>query len=162
MPDPMLKLQILARAELALARIYARRAASRSVYILIALVCALFALGMLNYAAYLALATRYDPAVAALVVGVADGLLAAILVAVSGRAGVNHEEEKMAQEIRDLARAEIKSDIDGVRTELAQMRETVDGIREGVTLFSGSTVSSLLSVAPFLARVLKRFRKTKR
>ena len=45
MTDPVLKLQILARAEMALARIHTRRAANRGAYFAVALVLALLGLG---------------------------------------------------------------------------------------------------------------------
>ena len=72
MSDPVFKLQLLARAELALTEIYARRAAVRSAYLAFALVFALIGLAMFNVAAYLALAEQMSPSLAAFLMSVAN------------------------------------------------------------------------------------------
>jgi hypothetical protein len=72
MSDSAFKLQLLVRAELALTKIYARRAILRAAFMAVALVFSLMALGMLNYAAYLGLLDKYTPGNAALLVASAN------------------------------------------------------------------------------------------
>lgn len=156
MTDPVvLKLRILARAEMALFRIHGRRAAAQTAGLAVALVFALLALGMLNLAAYLALAEKVGPANGALIVAVVDGLLAAIVIALSRSAGPSADEEKMAQDIRDMAYEELSSDVDAVRNEISTVIEDVGRIRAGFTAFTGSASSSLVSIIKLLTKSLK-------
>lgn len=159
MTDPiLLKLRILARAELALFRIHGRRAAAQTTGLVVALVLALLALGMLNLSAYLALAEKLDPAVAALLVAVGDGLLAAIVVALSRRAGPSEDEEKMAQDIRDMAYDELGADVAAVREELAKVSEDLRRIRSGFAALTGSATAGLVSLLSTLSKAVKKER----
>ena len=51
MSDPMLKLQVLARSELALVQLRTRRTMTRAVMFVVAVVFALLGLGMINFSA---------------------------------------------------------------------------------------------------------------
>ena len=66
MNNLILKLHILSRAEMALLKIQLQRSSTRIMLYVVALVFALLALGMLNFAGYQALAETQTPAVAAL------------------------------------------------------------------------------------------------
>ena len=68
MSDSTFKLQLLVRAELALAKFHARRTLFRTAVIAAAMVFLLMGLGMLNFAAYLSLLDKVSPGVAALLV----------------------------------------------------------------------------------------------
>ena len=77
----MHKLRILARAELALARIRVQRTGFQAALFAVAALFALAGLALLNLAAYNALVPRLGPAIAALAVGGVNLLLAAIAAA---------------------------------------------------------------------------------
>ncbi len=62
MNDPVLKLNLLVRSELALARIQTRRALSRFILSITALLFILLAGAMLNFAIYHAFAANFSPA----------------------------------------------------------------------------------------------------
>ena len=126
MSDPVFKLQLLARAELALTEIYARRAAVRSGYLAFALVFALIGLAMFNVAAYLALAEQMSPAFAAFLMSGANALVAVLVLFIGRRAGPSAGEERMARELRELAYREVSEDVDQVKARLtfSPMTET--------------------------------------
>ena len=88
MADPVLKLQILARSELAMAQIHARRAGSRSAFFAVALVFLLLGLAMMTLAVYNALAPSLGPAWAAFVVALVDTFIG-IIVALAARKAVS-------------------------------------------------------------------------
>lgn len=128
----MHKLRILARAEMALARIKVQRTGFQAALFAVAALFALVGLALLNLAAYNALVPRLGPAFAALAVGSANLLLAAIAVIVALKARPGSADEKMAQEIRDLASDEIKKDFDEVRDDISRISDEVAGIRAGI------------------------------
>ena len=133
MSDPIFKLQLLARSELTLTEIHARRAASRTLYLGIALVLCLLGLAMLNFAGYLALEVRTSPALAALSMAVLNAVSAGVFVAVSRKAGPSEGEERMAREIRELAYKEVSQDVEEVKGRLEDLATEVSSIGENVT-----------------------------
>jgi hypothetical protein len=161
MTDPILKLQILARSELTLLRLQAQRSAARMELFVVALVFALLALGMLNFAAYQALTVKQGPAFAALIVALADGFLALILVVFSRLVGPNADQEKMVRDIRDLAYSELSADFDEVKAGLTKVTEDVHRIRSGFTAFtsgSGFLVNNVSSILTVLISAIKKRR----
>lgn len=161
MTDPVLKLQILARAEMAMARIHARRAANRSGYFAIALVLALLGMGMLTFACYLALLAKFSPPVAALLVALGDLLLAGIVVMLARRIGENSEEERMVRDIREMAYSELGADVEAVKQEFAKVGADVRRIKSGFSSFSGSAGSSLQAVLPIINMLIKVVKRDK-
>ena len=138
MSDPVFKLQLLARAELALTEIYARRAAVRSGYLAFALVFALIGLAMFNVAAYLALAEQMSPAFAAFLMSGANALVAVLVLFIGRRAGPSAGEERMARELRELAYREVSEDVDQVKARLDHLAGEVSVIGENVSRAAGT------------------------
>lgn len=138
MSDSTFKLQLLVRAELALARIYARRSLFRAAAVAIALGFLLVGLGMLNFAAYLGLLDKYTPGAAALLVALADVVCAVVIIFIGRKLGPSEAEESMAKEIRDMAYQEVGKDIEEVRSKIEQLTDEVKSIRAGVTTAMGS------------------------
>jgi hypothetical protein len=138
MSDSAFKLQLLVRAEIALAKIYARRSMLRAAFIVAALVFVLMALGMLNYAAYLGLLDKFTPGTAALLVAAADVGCAVIIAIIGRRAGPSESEENMAKEIRDMAYTEVSKDVEEVKLKIEQLTDEVKNIRAGVSTAIGT------------------------
>ena len=80
MSDSAFKLQLLVRAELALMKIYTRRSMIGATAVAVALVFVLMGLGMLNYAAYLALLDHYTAGMAAFLVAIGDAVCAVAII----------------------------------------------------------------------------------
>jgi len=128
----MHKLRILARAEMVLARIKFQRTGFQVALFAVAALFALVGLALLNLAAYHALVPRLGQALAALAVGGANLLLAAIAVTIALKARPGKADEKMALEIRDLASDEIRKDFDEVRDDISRISDEIAGIRAGI------------------------------
>ncbi|NOR80533.1 MAG: hypothetical protein GQ529_06815 [Methyloprofundus sp.] len=156
MSDPMLKLQIIARSELALAQLRTRRSMSRAVLFVVALVFALLGLGMINFSAYQAMVVSYGSAQSALYVALSDMALAGIIILAAQRAGPSENEEKLARELRDYAYSELNSDINQVKSGFAEITSDVKQIRSGFSAFSGGAISSL---SPLLSLLIKTIKK---
>jgi len=138
MSDSAFKLQLLVRAEIALAKIYARRSMLRAAFVAVALVFVLMALGMLNFAAYLGLLDKFTPGIAALLVASADVACAVVVFIIGRKAGPADSEEKMAQEIRDMAYTEVSKDVEDVKLKIEQLADEVKSIRTGVSTAIGT------------------------
>lgn len=148
MSDPIFKLQLLARAELALSEIHVRRAAVRSGYMLFAAVLGLIALAMLNMAAYLMLEPRLGTAGSALTMSLINAIAVVILLLLSGKAGPSEGEERMARELRELAYREVSEDVEEVKARIDHLVGEVSAIGENV----GRATSTL----KFLMGLLKK------
>jgi uncharacterized protein YoxC len=138
MSDSAFKLQLLVRAELALAKIYARRSMIGAASVAAALIFVLMGLGMLNYAAYVVLLERYTPGMAALLVAMADAICAVAIAVLGSRVGASVAEEKMAKQIRDMAYNEVGKDVEEVKLRIDQLTDEVKNISAGVSTVMGT------------------------
>lgn len=153
MSDSIMKLQIIARSELALAQINARRMASRSALFSVALVFLLLGLAMMTLGLYYALVPSLGESWAALAVSSIDIVIGLVFILVARRAGPSENEEKLAREIREMAYSELGNDIDKIKSEFDEVTADVKRIRTSFTSFTsgvgsmGSVISTLLKVA---------------
>lgn len=152
----MNKIQILARAEMALARIRVQRTGFQAALFAVAALFALFGLVLVNVAGYQGLAPRMGPAGAALAVAAANMVLAIIAVVIALNARPGRANEKMAQEIRDLASEEIKKDVDEVRGEINRIGDEIEGIRTGMASMREAVPGGLRSVIGLASTVRKK------
>jgi len=160
MKDPLLKLKILTRTESALLKIQLRRTVN---FILIYVVAFLFitiSFCMLNFAAYQALAESMGPAMAALLVALADGILTFILIFISQQVGKESEQEMMLRDIRDLALNELNADVDEVKSKVTKVSDDVQNIRTGLSSFNGaSSINILGNLSPILNLLIDLLKK---
>ena len=159
MTDPILKLQILARSEMALLRIQAKRNAVRTASYVFALVFILLALAMLNFAGYQALVETRSPAIAALLVAAVDVVVAVIVVLMSRGSGRNEDQEKVVRDIRDLAYNELSADFDEAKAKVAQVTEDVKRIRSGFSAVTGGSGGIANNLAPLLGLLISALKK---
>ena len=144
MSDSIFKLQLLAKAELALTEIRAKRAAARTAYTAFALALILLALMMLNLAAYLALSESWGAPEAALTVALINAGLGLLVLFLGSRAGPSEGEERMARELREMAYREVSEDVEHVKEKLENLSQDVSRIGENVGRVAG-TAKFLLS-----------------
>ena len=156
MAEPMMKLQLIARSEIALAQLNARRMASRSALFSIALVFLLLGLGMLTLAVYSALEPHLGTPQAALTVSIIDTVIGLVFLLIARKAGPSENEEKLAREIRDMAYAELGKDIDGMKGEIDQITSDISRIRAGFTSFTSGAANTLGPVVSMLLKVARR------
>ena len=126
MSDPVMKFQIIARAEMALFHIRAQRVAGRSTLFIVAMVLGLLALAMLDFAAFSAMSPSQGPALAALYMALVNAGAAVLVIVAARKVGPSESHEKLALQIRDLAYTELNRDIEQVQ---AEVQETVAEVR---------------------------------
>ena len=161
MDETLLKLRVLTRAEMTLAKANARRFAARSRLYAVALVMILLTVVMINIAAYEYLSTLKGEPMAALIVAFANAVLAVLVMLVAARIKPGPEEE-MVKEIRELALTELSADADGIRQNFAQISSDIERIRSGFSSVSGvlgSAQAGLGSLGPMLGLLTSMLKK---
>lgn len=161
MDETLLKVRVLTRAEMTLAKANARRIAARSRLYVIALGMILLTVIMVNIAAYEYLSGIKGEPVAALLVAVANAVLAIIVIFFASRIKPGPEEE-MVREIRELALTELSADAEGIREKFTQISGDVERIRSGFSSVSGalgSAQAGLGSISPVLGLLTSMLKK---
>lgn len=162
MSDTVQKLRVLSRVEIALLRIHLRTFARQVVLCSAGLLLVLLAVGMTNVSIYLFLAERLESDVAALIVAAINAVLAVglFLIATRSRPG---PETAMVEEIRDLAVAEIRSDVDAVRQNINDVTVDVQRIRSGFSQMvrGGGSLRGLLGLGPLLEVLTSSLKRSK-
>ena len=154
------KLRLLAKAELILLRLHLRRTVKQAAFYVVAALLAVLAVGMLNVALYLYLSPLIESARAALIVAVADIALAAVVIIAAGRLHIGPEADA-ANALRELTLSELVSDIDRVKTQIADLSDDIKKIRSAVTGFMNPDSIGLSSVLQWLPVLLGLFRRKK-
>ena len=160
MNDPVLKIKLLAKTEMTLAKLQARKTANQAVFAAVALFFVLLGLGMLNFAGYQALVSLYSPAISALGIAVIDMLLGVIILKAAFKVGKSSDEEKMAQEVRDMVYSEVSGEFDSVKQNFKKISDDVYNIRAGFgSVASGS--AGLAGLVPLIELLTKTIKKKK-
>ncbi len=139
MDETLLKIRVLTRAEMTLAKANARRIAARTRLYTIALGMILLTVIMVNIAAYEYLSAIKGEPVAALIVASVNAVLAILVIYVASRIKPGPEEE-MVKEIRELALTELSADADVINR---------NSLRS-VQMLSASVPGSLLFQEPWV------------
>lgn len=160
MDELVVKLRLLAKAELILLRLHLRRTVKQAAFYIVAALLAVLAVGMLNVALYLYLAPILESARAALVVALADIGLAAVVILAAGRLHLGPEADA-ANALRELTMTELVADIERVKTQIADLSDDVKKIRSAVTGFMSLGSVGLPSVLQWLPVILGLFRRKK-
>ncbi len=155
MEETLLKLRILASAEMNLARVRFRRLAGRAVVFGLAAGLLLLAVVMANIGAYQWLGERYGTGNSAFMVAAGNAVLAALLAFIGWRIKAGPEEQ-MAREIREMALEELTADVDELQEEVSKVGKDVRRIRTGFSILTkGGTIGAgLASLAPVIKTVV--------
>jgi hypothetical protein len=162
MTEPLQRIRVVSRAEIVLLKIHLRSLAKKTVLCAAGLLVVLLAVGMLNLAGYMFLAERLEPPVAALLLAAFNAVIAVglFLTAKGTRPG---PEAAMAEEVRDLAVAELQTDADAVRANFNEMKADVQRIRSGISgIFGGGgSLRGLMHIGPLLDVVTSSLKRAK-
>lgn len=161
MDETLLKIRVLTRAEMTLAKANARRIAARTRLYVIALGMILLTVIMVNIAAYEYLSAIKGEPVAALIVASVNAVLAILVMYFASRIKPGPEEE-MVKEIRELVLTELSADADVIKQKFAQVSSDVERIRSGFSSVSGalgSAQAGLGSISPVLGLLTSMLKK---
>lgn len=124
----MTKLRIFAKAQISLTRIRAKKNLTGAVFGAAALLFGLMAFGMLNFSALSALIPSVGTALGAMLVGLANLLVAFVLLMVTRKVSKEGGEEKMIREVSQMAMDEISKDVDKVKADLKRINDGIESI----------------------------------
>ena len=161
MDELLLKLRILARAEITLAQIGAQRVANRIKLLSIAIGALLLTVVMINVGAYQLLAETYSQVAAAFLVAAGNGALAIAMVFAAGQFRPGPEEQ-MVREIREMALTELAADVGAIQQDFNELSADVKRIRTGFAALGsggGGVWSGLTSILGMLVGAFRPGKK---
>ncbi len=159
-------LKLLWKSDRMLAEIRLKLVAQKIVLFVLAGLGGLFALGMLNMAVFFAIQETLGSAIAALLVGLGNLLLAGILLLVVQRLDTGPE-AKVVEEVREMALANIEAEAKAFQSELRLVRDEIADMRSGITNLVKNpmdvlTPRLLLPATAALAKLVTASRKSAR
>jgi hypothetical protein len=125
-------LKLLLKSDRMLVEIRLKLVAQKIVLLVLAGLGGLFALGMLNMAIFFAIQETLGSAIAALLVGLGNLLLAGILLLVVQRLDTGPE-ARIVEEVREMALADIEAEAKAFQSELRLVRDEIADMRSGIT-----------------------------
>ena len=158
MDDLVLKLRILAKAELLLFRLQLRRTLRQAALGLIAVLLVVLAVGMLNVALYQYLAAPLGSAGAALVVALLDLAIAGLVLVAAGRQQLG-EEYETAHDLSEKVMADLNADILRLRAQAADLQDDIKQLRMAASGFLNPGGFSLPTILQWISMVFRFFRK---
>ena len=158
MNEIMVKLRILARAEVTLFKADAQRRTNKASLTAISIGCIFVALVFVNVGFFFMLTDAAVDSRAAFIL--AGGNLAlAVVPFLFQRQSKPGPEEVMIREIREMAADEVVKDINSVTEEIAAVGSGIKQLKAGVSSFSGGGMGALGSALPLVIDLLKKSRK---
>ncbi len=157
MNELIVKLRILARAEVTLFKADAQRRANMALLAAISIGCVFVALVFVNLGAFFALTeSDIDSRAAFILAGVNLGL--AVIPFLLRRQSKPGPEEQMVREIREMAADEISKDISVVTDEIASVGSGIKQLKAGVSSFSsgGGALGAIGPLLPLIIDLLKK------
>jgi len=161
MDNVVRNLRVLWRAESIIADIRFRQMMTRSGLRGAAALLGLFAYLMGNLALFFALDQAWGPIWAAALIGIANLLLAIILLVVAERSKPGREME-LALEVRNTALQALEADAQVVQQQLTELRDEVRGMRQAIVGFVRHPIDSVLPgmLVPLAGAVIKGLKKS--
>ena len=160
MNELIVKLRILARAEVTLFKADAQRRANMALLAAISIGCVFVALVFVNVGAFFALTDAdIDSRAAFILAGVNLGL--AVIPFLMRRQSKPGPEEQMVREIREMAADEISKDISAVTDEIASVVSGIKQLKAGVSSFSSGGGGALGAIGPLLPLIIDLLKKGK-
>jgi hypothetical protein len=97
--------------------------------------------------------------VAALSVAILDIVIGLLVLRISASPGSESDEEKMAQEIRDLVYSELNNDVEAVKAEFSKVTDDVYRIRSGFSALTSGKIGGAIGLMPLLSLLTKTVKK---
>ena len=154
----LLKLRLLAKAEMVLFRLHLRRTLRQAALGLGAVLAVIMALGMMNIALYQYLLPRWEGAGAALAVALVDLGVAAVLLIAAGQQQLDREHQA-ANELREQIIADLSADASRVSAQVTELQDDIRQIRTTASsIFNpgGLNIGSILQWVVLLVRNFRR------
>jgi hypothetical protein len=164
MNELIVKLRILARAEVTLFKADAQRRTNQAILAAMSVGCIFVALIFVNMGAFFTLIeSEIDSKAAFILAGV--NLALAVIPFLLRRQAKPGPEEQMVREIREMAADEVSKDIQSVGDEIASVGVGIKQLKSGISSFGGGggsmggAMGALGPMLPLLIDLLKKSKK---
>ncbi len=154
------KLNLLLRSEKALLKLEMNKKGRQVVLAAIGIITVLATLVMLNLTAYLFLVEHFTPYHAALIQTVADLALAILFFFLASRQELGKEADAIT-DIRDYALKELSGEMDDIKQEAAEIRESFSKVSGGISSVFNRDFSAVKALLPMVEMFVKSRKKGK-
>lgn len=152
------KVNLLVRSEKALLKMEMRKRSRQAVFIAIGLIAVLAALVMLNIALYLYLESNNTPLVSVVILAGINVVTAVLFFLIASRQEMGSEAESM-REIRDFAWSQVSDDIDEVKQNVTEFKNSMQRVSSGVNSVFSRDFFGLKGLMPIITALLETQKK---
>ncbi|MDJ0940919.1 MAG: hypothetical protein QNJ00_14245 [Woeseiaceae bacterium] len=165
MNEFIVKLRILARAEVTLFKADARRRSNELLLALVSIGCVFVGLVFVNMGVFYRLTEAAAESRAAFILAIANFALA-IVPFLLRRRSTPGAEEQMVREIREMAAEELSKDFAAVADEVSAVGDSIKNVKSGISSFTsagnGLGGGALGAIGPILPVVIDLLKKGKK
>ncbi len=154
------KLNLLLRSEKALLKLEMNKKGRQVVLTAVGIIAVLATLVMLNITAYLHFVESFTPFHAALILTVADLVLAILFFVLAARQELGKEAEAIS-DIRDYALKELSVEVEDIKQEAAEIRESFSKVSGGISSVFNRDFSAVKVLIPIVEMFVKSRKKGK-
>ncbi|BAF71799.1 hypothetical protein [Sulfurovum sp. NBC37-1] len=152
------KMKLLIKSEKAMLRLEMKKKSRQTFWITLGLLAVLVSLVLLNVTVYLYLAERYTTLQAAAILSGINLTVAALFFFISSRQE-NTAEAQAIEEIRDFAWEQLSTDLDDVKQNVSEFKESVVKVKKSVDSFTNGTAFGLNKVMPVITTLIELNKK---
>ncbi len=154
------KLNLLLRSEKALLKLEMNKKGRQVVLTAVGIIAVLATLVMLNITAYLHFVESFTPFHAALILTVVDLVLAILFFVLAARQELGKEAEAIS-DIRDYALKELSVEVEDIKQEAAEIRESFSKVSGGISSVFNRDFSAVKALIPIVEMFVKSRKKGK-
>ena len=152
------KMQLLIKSEKALLNLEMRKKSRQMIWVSLAVVAVLVALVMVNVTAYLYLETRFTNLESAAILTAMSLLIAGLFFLIASRQDRGTEAQSI-EDIRDFAWAQVSTDIDEVKQQVTDFKQSVVKVKSSVDSFTSGDALGLKKVLPIITTLIELNKK---
>jgi len=152
------KMKLLIKSEKALLALEMRKKSRQTIWVALALLAVLVGLIMLNVTIYLLLSEHYSNLVSAAILSGLNMLVAVLFLLVASRQDRGAEAQSI-EDIRDFAWEQISTDIDEVKQNVSDFKQSVGKVRSTVDNFTSGDAFGLKKILPVITTLVELNKK---
>jgi len=152
------KIKLLIKSEKALLALEMRKKSRQTVWVALALLAVLVGLSMLNVTVYLLLSEHYSTLLSAAILSGLNLLVAVLFLFIASRQERGAEADSI-EDIRDFALEQLSGDIDEVKQNVADFKQSVTRVKTTVDSFTSGDAFGLKKILPVITTLIELNKK---
>jgi len=147
------KMKLLIKSEKALLSLEMRKRSRQTVWVALALLAVLVALVMINVTTYLYLSTTFNNLESAAILSVINIVISMLFFMIASRQDRGAEAESI-EDIRDFAWEQVSTDIDEVKQNVTEFKDSVVKVKRSVDSFTTGDAFGIKKVLPIITTLI--------